>query len=255
MVSEKYLRLHLLNYDPEIVTNLDITIYFPIFKNRSLNMRKHLVLPGISLVFVLLIPNTVFAGAAEQRLNQFFEQVQSMRADFTQSVISDTRSSVDKSQGVLQMQRPGKFYWDYKSPYEQKIVADGKKLWIYDVEMEQVIVKSLDLALGDTPAVLLSGGAAITDKFKVTEITENIGGDSSLFWLQLVPKQQEASFEKLLLAFSVSNLKIMELKDAFGQITRLTFSNLEQNPDINPAIFNFVAPPGVDVIDEASGSR
>lgn len=218
-------------------------------------MRKHFVLLGFCLLLVLISPVTVFAGAAEQRLNQFFKQVQSMRADFTQSVISNARSSVDKSQGVLQMQRPGKFHWDYKSPYEQQIVADGKRLWIYDVEMEQVIVKSLDLALGDTPAVLLSGDANITDKFIVTQITENIGGDSSLFWLQLVPKQQEASFEKLLLAFSGSNLQIMELKDAFGQITRLTFSNLEQNPDINPSVFNFVAPPGVDVIDEATSSR
>ena len=218
-------------------------------------MRKHFLVPLLFFMSVLIHPVHVFAGAAEQRLNQFFKQVHSMRADFTQSVISDARSSVEKSQGVLQMQRPGKFHWDYKSPYEQQIVADGKKLWIYDVEMEQVIVKSLDLALGDTPAVLLSGDATITDKFIVTQITENIGGDSSLFWLQLVPKQQEASFEKLLLAFSGSNLQIMELKDAFGQITRLTFANLEQNPDINPSVFNFVAPPGVDVIDEAGGSQ
>lgn len=218
-------------------------------------MRKYSVLRGFCLIFIFLNPLTVFAGAAEQRLNQFFNNVKSMRAEFTQSVISNARSSVDKSQGVLQMQRPGKFHWDYKSPYEQQIVADGKKLWIYDVEMEQVIVKSMDIALGDTPAILLSGDATITDKFIVSEITENIGGDSSLFWLQLVPKQQEASFEKLLLAFSGSNLKIMELKDAFGQITRLTFANLEQNPEINPSVFNFVAPPGVDVIDENTGSR
>ncbi len=213
------------------------------------------MLPVFCWVIILLNPLSVFAGAAEQRLNQFFNNVKSMRAEFTQTVISNARSSVDKSQGILQMQRPGKFHWDYKSPYEQQIIADGKKLWIYDVEMEQVIVKNLDLALGDTPAILLSGDATITDKFIVTEITENTGGDSSLFWLQLVPKQQEASFEKLLLAFSGSNLQIMELKDAFGQITRLTFANLEQNPAINPSVFNFEAPPGVDVIDEASGSR
>ncbi len=218
-------------------------------------MKKHAVLPGICLVLVLFHPLTAVAGAAQQRLNQFFKQVKSMRADFTQSVISDTRSSIDKSEGVLQMQRPGKFNWDYKLPYQQKIVADGKKLWIYDVEMEQVIVKRLDLVLGDTPAVLLSGDADITDKFIVTEITENVGGDASLFWLQLVPKQSEANFEKLLLAFSGSNLQIMELKDAFGQITRLTFSNLEQNPDIDPSVFSFSAPPGVDVIDEEAGSR
>jgi outer membrane lipoprotein carrier protein len=178
-----------------------------------------------------------------------------MRADFTQTVISENRRSAEKSQGVLQMQRPGKFRWEYQTPYEQQIIANGEKLWIYDVEMEQVIVKNLDLALGDTPAVLLSGGANIADRFNVKEISVDSEGESSLYWLQLLPKQQEASFEKLLLAFAGDNLQIMELKDAFGQITRLTFSNLEQNPAINSAVFSFEPPAGVDVIDEAVQSQ
>ena len=211
------------------------------------------------VLFLLLLSanfsSVVFAGNAEQRLEQFFKQVQSMRADFTQTVISENRRSAEKSQGVLQMQRPGKFRWEYQTPYEQQIIANGEKLWIYDVEMEQVIVKNLDLALGDTPAVLLSGGANIADRFNVKEISVDSEGESSLYWLQLLPKQQEASFEKLLLAFAGDNLQIMELKDAFGQITRLTFSNLEQNPAINNSVFSFEPPAGVDVIDEAAESQ
>ena len=211
------------------------------------------------VLFLLLLSanfsSVVLAGNAEQRLEQFFKQVQSMRADFTQTVISENRRSAEKSQGVLQMQRPGKFRWEYQTPYEQQIIANGEKLWIYDVEMEQVIVKKLDLALGDTPAVLLSGGANIADRFNVKEISVDSEGESSLYWLQLLPKQQEASFEKLLLAFAGDNLQIMELKDAFGQITRLTFSNLEQNPVINSSVFSFEPPAGVDVIDEAVQSQ
>ncbi len=214
--------------------------------------------PVVLLVCLLLgLFNSVVvpAGTAEQQLEKFFTQVRSMRADFTQSVISESKRAVEKSEGVLQMQRPGKFNWQYQTPYEQQIIADGKKLWIYDVEMEQVIVKNLDLALGDTPAVLLSGDAAITDRFEVREITEAMQGESSLFWLQLMPKQQEAGFEKLLLAFSGDNLQIMELKDAFGQITRLTFSHLERNPVIDPSVFTFEPPPGVDVINETGESK
>jgi outer membrane lipoprotein carrier protein len=211
------------------------------------------------VLFLLLLSvnfsSVVFAGNAEQRLERFFKQVQSMRADFTQTVISENRRSAEKSQGVLQMQRPGKFRWEYQTPYEQQIIANGKKLWIYDVEMEQVIVKKLDLALGDTPAVLLSGGANIADRFDIKEISVDSEGESSLYWLQLLPKQQEASFEKLLLAFAGDNLQIMELKDAFGQITRLTFSNLEQNPVIDSSVFSFEPPAGVDVIDEAVESQ
>jgi outer membrane lipoprotein carrier protein len=192
----------------------------------------------------------VSASSAEQRLNRFYQHVKSMRADFIQKIVSETRPDVQKSQGVLEMQRPGKFRWNYSAPYAQQIVADGKRLWIYDVEMEQVIVKPLGLALGNTPAVLLSGGTDITDKFTVTQITENRDSDKSLYWVQLVPKDENAGFEKLLLAFSGDKIQIMELKDAFGQVTRLTFSNMQINPHINPADFDFDVPPGVDVINE-----
>jgi outer membrane lipoprotein carrier protein len=217
-------------------------------------MKKPVVLLAC-LLLSLFNSVVALAGTAEQQLEKFFKQVRSMRADFTQSVISESKRAVEKSEGVLQMQRPGKFNWKYQTPYEQQIIADGKQLWIYDVEMEQVIVKKLDLALGDTPAVLLSGDADITDRFEVKEITEAMQGESSLFWLQLMPRQQEAGFEKLLLAFSGDNLQIMELKDAFGQITRLTFSHLERNPVIDPSVFTFEPPPGVDVINEAGDSR
>jgi len=208
----------------------------------------------LSLVFIVFSSSAV-AGTAEQRLERFFKQVTSMRADFTQSVVGEGKRAPEKSEGVLQMQRPGKFRWEYRVPYEQQIIADGKKLWIYDVEMEQVIVKPLDLALGDTPAVLLSGGADIADKFDITEITVEKQNDASLFWMQLVPKKQEANFEKLLLAFTGDNLKIMELKDAFGQVTRLTFSNLEQNPSIDASVFTFIPPAGVDVINDTGDSK
>ncbi|MGD8640062.1 MAG: outer membrane lipoprotein chaperone LolA [Gammaproteobacteria bacterium] len=210
---------------------------------------KKLLFFILCLAFIQPVSSALASGA-EQRLNQFYRQVTSMRADFTQSIISETRPNAEKSQGVLEMQRPGKFRWNYSAPYEQQIVADGKRLYIYDVEMEQVIVKPLDLALGNTPAVLLSGGANITDKFEVEEITENRESDMSLFWLQLLPRDKDAGFEKLLLAFAGDHIKIMELKDAFGQVTRLTFSNMKLNPDIDPSVFEFKAPPGVDVINE-----
>lgn len=214
----------------------------------------------IKIIFPLVV-SCLFAVSsvqaeplAEQRLNQFFKNVSSMKAEFSQTIISDAKTDVEKSTGILQMERPGKFRWDYQFPYEQQIVADGKKLWVYDIEMEQVIVKSLDLVLGNTPAVLLSGNADITDKFKVTEITASGSDEKGLFWMQLTPKQEEAGFEKLLLAFSGSNLRVMELKDAFGQVTRISFSNLIQNPKIESNVFNFIAPPGVDVIDEGIGN-
>jgi len=208
--------------------------------------------PRAQVLLILLagcIITPVHASSASERLNSFFEQVTSMRADFTQTIISKTRSNTEESKGTLLMQRPGKFRWDYVEPYEQQIVADGSRLWIYDIEMEQVIVKPLDLVLGNTPAVLLSGNAAVTDKFIVKKVPAK-EDDNALFWLELLPKDNDAGFQQLLLAFSDNELKIMELKDAFDQVTRISFSNMQRNPDIDAQIFQFNVPAGVDVIDE-----
>lgn len=195
--------------------------------------------------------NSALADSASKKLQQFFNQIKSMKADFSQSIVSESKPQVERSTGVLQMERPGKFRWDYKAPYEQQIVADGTKLWVYDIEMEQVIVKPLDLVLGNTPAVLLSGNADIAEKFNIEEIAAPSDNEKGLFWMQLTPRQEESGFEKLLLAFTGNKLRIMELKDAFGQVTRIIFSNLVENPDISPDVFEFNVPAGVDVIDDS----
>lgn len=202
----------------------------------------------------LFVHSSVQADSANEKLQQFYQQIKSMKAEFSQSVISQSKPQVERSTGVLQMERPGKFRWDYKFPYEQQIVADGKKLWVYDIEMEQVIVKPLDLVLGNTPAVLLSGNADIADKFNVEEMAAPNDNDKGFYWMQLTPKQEESGFEKLLLAFVGNKLSIMELKDAFGQVTRIIFTNLVENPKISASVFEFTVPEGVDVIDDTKSA-
>lgn len=198
-------------------------------------------------VFTLSLPAN--AATAEDQLLAFYRDVHSMRADFTQTVTSENSTRVDKSQGVLQMKRPGKFRWDYSKPYEQQIIADGKRLWVYDVDMEQVIEKPLDAVLGQTPAILLSGNAALTDRFTISEVHAPQLNDK-FTWLKLEPKHDDAGFQVLLLAFNHSDLQEMQLVDAFGQMTRLTFSNLQRNPVIDDKVFDFVPPAGVDVISD-----
>ena len=214
---------------------------------------KFLLLLGLSIG--QLWSTSSYADAAIERMNQFFNNVKTMSADFSQSVKSENKINPDQSAGTLQMQRPGKFRWNYKKPYEQQIVADGNKLWVYDVEMEQVIVKSEELALGNTPAVLLSGNASITDKFVVTEEVHNESGSQQEFWVQLVPKDKDTGFEKLIMGFAGDHLQFMELRDTFGQVTRLTFSNLKVNQSIDPSVFKFNIPKGIDVIDETQAKE
>lgn len=200
--------------------------------------------------FIIILGSSVSnATTAEQQLQAFYHNVHSMRADFTQTVLSENSSRKDISKGVLLMKRPGKFRWDYSQPYEQKIIADGKHLWIYDVDMQQVIEKPLGKVLGQTPAVLLSGTANLTDRFTITE--EHAPElNKKYVWLKLVPKNDDAGFQVMLLAFKDNDLHEMQLVDAFGQLTRLSFTNLKRNPAIDDKTFAFTPPAGVDVLND-----
>jgi outer membrane lipoprotein carrier protein len=204
--------------------------------------------PWVILVIVFLPVFNVYGASATDRLLDFFNNVQSMQAEFTQTVSAQGFADKEISKGLFQLLRPGKFRWDYKQPYQQQIIADGDKLWVYDVDMDQVIVKPLNSVLGQTPAVLLSGTSSLTDRFDIQDIPSR--NEQGLAWVQLKPKESESSYEKLLLGFSKENIQAMELVDNFGQVTLLQFSNLQRNPKIDSKIFQFQPPPGVDVIGE-----
>lgn len=200
-----------------------------------------------SVALTLWCASASFAQAGgRERLDAFFTDVQSLRGEFTQTVLDPRMNVSEEAQGTLALQRPGKFRWDYKLPYHQVIVADGKKVWIYDIELEQVTVKPLNETLGNTPAQLLSSGENLEKSFTIAE--QGTLGDYD--WVELTPKQQDTNFERVRLGFDASNLRVMELVDNFGQTTRLQFSRLERNPKLVPSLFDFKPPPGVDVVGE-----
>lgn len=186
------------------------------------------------------------AGTGSERLQRFFYHLNGLKADFTQTVIDSHAVTLQNASGTLVLLRPGRFRWDYETPYRQLIVADGKKVSIYDPDLDQVTVKLLDQTIGNMPALLLSNDHPPEDSFNISELGEKDG----LEWLELDPKARDTSFEKIRLAFNEQTLQIMELVDSFGQTTRLVFSNLQRNPHIDPESFQFSPPPGVDVIGD-----
>lgn len=192
-----------------------------------------------------LLPTLAPAGEATDRLDDFFANVNLMQADFHQSLWDARGKMVKEAQGTLLMQRPGKFRWDYVTPFKQLIVADGKKIWIYDSELEQVTVKPIDAALGDTPALLLSGGQPLDRNFVLTDMGESKG----LEWVELEPKETDGSFERVRLGFG-EDLEVMELLDNFGQTTKMNFINLRRDPKVDADLFRFTPPKGVDVIGD-----
>jgi len=196
-------------------------------------------------IIALFWGTPLVAGPATDRLNAFFAKEGAMRAEFVQTVQGAAFVQPEESRGMLLMQRPGKFRWDYRLPYEQQIIADGKQLWIYDMDLEQVIVKPLDEALGDTPALLLSGDGGAAQRFDIKELPDR--GDG-LLWVQLLPKQADTGFTIVKLGFDPQHLRSMELVDGFEQVTKLIFSNVETDISLPTNTFDFVPPKGVDVI-------
>lgn len=195
----------------------------------------------------LLFPMFAFAGEASDRLDSFFNDVQTIRADFNQEVLDSQRNTLQASSGTMMLSRPGRFRWDYTKPYKQLIVADGERVWLYDVDLEQVTVKTADAVLGNTPALLLSSNTPLQENFDTLEHGEKNGQ----YWIELKPKKNDTGFESMLLAFGDKELEQMELHDSLGNLTRLTFSNSKRNIDIDDSMFNFTPPKGVDVIGEA----
>jgi chaperone LolA len=146
----------------------------------------------------------------------------------------------------MEFSRPGKFRWEYNKPYEQTIVGDGSKLWIYDKDLNQVTVRKLDRALGASPAALLAGSNEIEKAYTLKAAGENGGLD----WLEAVPRAQDTAFERIRMGFGKNGLEQMDLKDQFGQTTIIKFADLERNVKIAPASFTFTPPKGAAVISE-----
>ncbi len=202
---------------------------------------------AVAIALWLGVTPTVHAGPAVDRLHEFFKIVTSLRADFQQTILDANQKEVQSAQGVFVMQRPNRFRWDYTKPYEQLIVADGAKLWIFDKDLEQVTVKKLDEALGNTPALLLSGAQALDKSYKLVEISEERDGFK---WVELVPTDPDTAFSRLRLGFGAKSIEAMELIDGFGQTTRLRFTHVEVNAKVNANEFKFTPPKGVDVVGD-----
>lgn len=197
------------------------------------------------LAFVLALPLAVHAGGVD-RLKGFIAGARTAEADFTQTVSDRSGRVSQQASGKMAFARPGKFRWDYSAPYEQVIVSDGAKLWLYDKDLDQVSVKPLADAIAGTPAALLAGDDAIEKYFNLKDASTADG----LEWLEATPKNRDTTFERIRMGFRGDTLVQMELFDFFGQRTTLKLARLVRNPAIPAARFQFTPPKGADIIGE-----
>lgn len=197
-------------------------------------------------LLAVLLSTVVNASTGLDQLNRFHSDVASLQGKFIQVLRDDKGNKVQESKGTVWIKRPGLFRWEYTDPYPQTIVGDGRQIWIYDPELEQVTVKKESNAVGKAPALVLSGKQPLNKNFVVTEVQRSDGYD----WVSLVPKKEDSDFSEISVAFKKNTLAILELKDKLGQKTSIHFIGLKVNSDIDKNRFKFRMPPNTDIIGD-----
>ena len=182
---------------------------------------------------------------AVDTLRAFVRDVKSGSAEFTQTVSSPDGARRKVSSGSFEFQRPDRFRFAYARPYEQLIVGDGRKVWIYDADLNQVSVRALSQAIGATPAALLAGAALERDFVLQAQPAQD-----GLDWVQATPRAKDGAFQSMRIGFRGKELAEVEILDSFGQRSRLQFSRYEANPALPESAFRFVPPKGADVIEQ-----
>jgi outer membrane lipoprotein carrier protein len=206
------------------------------------------------LIFLLILfSQTVFSQFAfaeankiskgEAYLESFLKKTQTLEANFKQTLRTHDGEILQQTEGEFYLNRPGKFRWNYKTPYEQVIVSDGERIWIYDVELQQVTVQKQTSGLPATPMALLEDSNKLYQSFNVIPLDEHDG----VYRLKLLSKSKESDFAEIVVGLDAQGLRFMQLHDQFEQVTDIVFSDINTNKKLAKEIFEFIPPEGVDV--------
>jgi outer membrane lipoprotein carrier protein len=195
------------------------------------------------LIALFCFSSAVFSETPGELLQAKLNAIKTMTANFSQ-VVKAKKREVSRSSGTMALQRPGRFRWQTIDPMEQLVIADGSKMWVYDVDLEQVTVKKQNKGLGGTAALFLSGyDDTVTHDF---EVTQKVSGNVITF--DLKSKLPKENFQQIKIIFTANNLTGLELHDQLGQITTVKLAKIKANPTLAAKLFQFKPPKGVDVV-------
>lgn len=192
---------------------------------------------------------SIAATAAERvdPLKFFLNDFQTLQASFTQTLLNEAGQSIEKTAGILYLQQPGQFHWSYQQPYIQQIISNGQVLWIYDEDLEQLTIRTLNNEMIEkTPAAVILGNSNLEKHFVQVDLEDQDGFE----WIELIPKDPEAQYKNIRIGFEQRRLGVMLIADSLGQTTRIEFQNTRKNIQLSPALFQFKAPLNIDIIDE-----
>ena len=191
------------------------------------------------------------AGAMES-LENFVRSAKSGRSEFTQVITAPAREGqaarTKTSSGTFEFQRPNRFRFEYRKPFEQTIVADGQTLWLHDKDLNQVSQRKQAKVLGNTPAALIAASPDIETLKRDFEL-QALPDQGGMQWVQAVPRQKEGQLTSMKVGFRGDQLAALEILDSFGQRSVLTFTGMQVNAGVNADAFRFTPPKGADVVE------
>lgn len=198
---------------------------------------------------LILLCGLLFSAAASaagiDQLKAFWANTHAAQGTFAQSVVAKSGRKPQNSTGIFMLARPGKLRWSYEKPYKLLLVADGEKLWTYDVDLNQVTIGKMDKTLGASPAALLTG-ESLDRHFTLSEA----GAADGLEIVDALPKAADSSFARVRIGLANNLPRLMEVQDNLGQTTTLLFTEFQPNPTLPKEAFRFVPPKGADVIGD-----
>jgi len=193
---------------------------------------------------MLLVMSQLALADGITKLKDFLQGLSGFQADFTQSVLQGKKK--EKSTGLLTLQRPGRFRWDYEAPYAHLVLADGAFVWVYDPDLAQITRQKQASAVEGTPAQLLTNDVPVEKSFTLKNDPPEEGQE----WASLVPKEKDSQYDALRVGFQGADLKSIIIKDKFNQVTRIDFTNIKRNPKLEWDFFVFEPPEGADLIEQ-----
>lgn len=198
------------------------------------------------------LPLAVWADGL-QSLENFMRNAQAGQAQFTQTVTApakDGQTARSKtSSGEFAFQRPGQFKFIYTKPFEQTIVADGKTVWLYDVDLNQVTQRKQADALGSTPAAILASAHDLSGLKKDFALKSAPDADG-MQWVEATPKAADGQLKSVRVGFAGDTLAAMDILDGFGQRSVIRFNNLQVLPSLPAGSFKFEVPAGADIMQQ-----
>jgi len=208
----------------------------------------------IFFAFLILSFNALADGISD--LNAFVNNISSMSSEFSQVVLDKKGLKLQDVEGVMLFKRPNKFRWDYLKPYQNQIISDGDRLFMYDQDLRQVSINPIAKVAGSTPLLIIAG-KNIEKYFTLRNIEDQVANEmnQNIKWVEAVPKEEGAGFSKVILGLTENKLSVMKIVDAFEHTTTISFKNAKYNVSLVDNDFLFKLPTGVDVVQNGVASN